>query len=45
MGLAAFAGFTAFWNYFWPIVLVLIGLWILVMGLRHNRKYNQTTTP
>jgi fatty acid desaturase len=45
MGLAAFAGFTAFWNYFWPIVLVLVGVWILVIGLRHNRRYNQSTTP
>ena len=33
IGLAAFAGFTAFWNYFWPIVLVLVGIWILVLGL------------
>ncbi|HEX7482685.1 MAG TPA: zinc ribbon domain-containing protein [Candidatus Bathyarchaeia archaeon] len=43
IGLAAFAGFTAFWNYFWPIVLVLVGVWILVLGLRHNRRHNSTS--
>ena len=45
IGLAAFAGFTAFWNYFWPIVLILVGVWILVLGLRRNRRYNQTPPP
>ena len=44
IGLAAFAGFTAFWNYFWPIVIILVGVWILVLGLRRNRRHDQTTS-
>ena len=42
VGLAAFGGFTAFWNYFWPILLVMVGVWILALALRRNRRYNQT---
>ena len=41
IGLVALYGFSAFWNYFWPIALILLGFWILVLGLRHNRRYNQ----
>lgn len=45
IGLAALTGFSAFWNYFWPIVLVLLGVWILLLGLRRNRRYSQSTLP
>jgi hypothetical protein len=45
IGLAALTGFTAFWSYFWPLVLVLIGLWILLIGLRRNRRYRQPSPP
>jgi hypothetical protein len=45
IGVAALSGFTAFWNYFWPIVLVLIGVWVLALGLRHNRRYRQAPPP
>lgn len=41
IGLAALVGFTAFWSYFWPIVLILIGIWVLILGLRRNRRYRQ----
>jgi uncharacterized membrane protein YvbJ len=45
IGIAALTGFTAFWSYFWPLVLVLIGLWILLIGLRRNRRYRQPPPP
>ena len=41
IGLAAIFNFSMFWNYFWPLVLVLIGVWLLMWGLRRNRRYNQ----
>lgn len=41
IGIAALTGFVLFWVYFWPIVLVLIGVWILLLGLRRNRRYRQ----
>jgi hypothetical protein len=41
IGVAALTGFTAFWTYFWPIVIILIGVWILTLGLRHSRRYRQ----
>ncbi|MCL5876274.1 MAG: hypothetical protein M1540_00480 [Candidatus Bathyarchaeota archaeon] len=41
IGVAALTGFTAFWAYFWPIMLILIGLWVLLLGLRRNRRYRQ----
>jgi len=45
IGIAALTGFTLFWTYFWPIVLILIGLWILLLGLRRNRRYRQAPPP
>jgi hypothetical protein len=41
IGIVVLTGFTMFWTYFWPIVLVLIGVWILLIGLRRNRRYSQ----
>ena len=43
LGLAALTGsWSLFWQYFWPIVLILIGMWLLLWGLRRNRRYKQT---
>jgi divalent metal cation (Fe/Co/Zn/Cd) transporter len=39
IGIIVLTDFTLFWRYFWPIVLVLIGIWIIVIGLRRNRRY------
>jgi uncharacterized membrane protein YvbJ len=44
IGLAALTGFAIIWSYFWPIVLVLIGIWLLTWGLRRNRRYRQPPT-
>lgn len=44
IGLAALTGFTAFWSFFWPLLLILIGLWVLMLGLRRNRRYRQAPT-
>ena len=41
IGLAALTGFWFVWTYFWPIVIILLGIWILSWGLRRNRRYNQ----
>jgi hypothetical protein len=41
IGLAALTGFTMFWGYFWPFVLLLLGVWILLWGLSRNRRYRQ----
>jgi uncharacterized membrane protein YvbJ len=41
IGAAAMVGFTQFWTYFWPIVLILIGVWVIVLGLRRSRRYKQ----
>ena len=45
IGIAALVGFTTFWSYFWPIVLILIGLWVLILGLRRNRRFRQASSP
>ncbi len=43
LGLAALTGsWAVFWQYFWPIVLILIGVWLLSWGLRRNRRNSQT---
>ncbi len=41
IGAAAFTGFD-FWNYIWPLILILVGVWVLTLGLRRNRRYSQT---
>jgi len=44
-GLAAFFGsLSLFWQYFWPIVLVIIGIWLLIWGFRRNRISRQAPT-
>lgn len=45
IGLAALTGFTMFWTYFWPLVIILIGVWIIILGLRRNRRYRQAPPP
>lgn len=45
IGLAALTGFTLFWVYFWPLVIILIGVWIIFVGLRRNRRYRQAPPP
>jgi len=46
LGLAALTGTLAlFWAYFWPLVLVVIGIWLLIWGLRRNRRYSSPTSP
>ncbi|MCW4030246.1 MAG: zinc-ribbon domain-containing protein [Candidatus Bathyarchaeota archaeon] len=43
LGLAALTGTLGlFWAYFWPLVLVVIGIWLLIWGLRRNRKYSMS---
>ena len=44
VGLAAFFGYMdLFWQYFWPAILVLIGVWLLLWGLKRYRRYNHPT--
>lgn len=38
IGLFAFTGVN-FWAYIWPIFLILVGIWILTLGLRRNRRH------
>jgi len=46
LGLAAvFGSVRLFFQYFWPVVLILIGVWLLLWGLRHNRRYRQPPPP
>lgn len=45
IGLAAITGFTLFWTYFWPLVIILIGVWVIFVGLRRNRRYRQAPPP
>ncbi len=42
LGLSALTGsWAVFWQYFWPVVLILIGVWLLFWGLRRNRRNSQ----
>lgn len=45
IGLAAITGFALFWTYFWPLVIILIGIWIIMLGLRRNRRFRQAPPP
>jgi len=41
LGLAALTdSWSVFWRYFWPVVLILIGVWLLIWGLRRNRRFS-----
>lgn len=40
LGLGALFGWSI-WNYVWPIILILIGAWVITLGLRRNRRYRQ----
>lgn len=31
------------WEFIWPMILIVVGIWIIVLGLRRNRRYRQTT--
>lgn len=45
-GVAALLGSIGlFFQYFWPVVLILIGLWLLFWGLKRNRRYSQPPPP
>lgn len=33
------------WQYFWPFVLVIIGVWLILLFLMRNRRYRQSTHP
>ena len=44
LGLAALTdSWALFWQYFWPVVLILIGVWLLVWGLKRNRRYSKAS--
>ena len=36
-----FGTLSLFFQYFWPIIIVLIGAWLLVRGIMRNRRYRQ----
>ncbi len=38
IGVAAFAGISI-WEFIWPLILIVIGIWVLTLGLRRNRRY------
>jgi hypothetical protein len=31
-------GWAIFWTYFWPIVLVVLGIWLLIRGLMWSQR-------
>jgi uncharacterized membrane protein YvbJ len=33
------------WQFFWPIVLVIIGIWLIAMFLTRNRRYSRQPLP
>ncbi len=39
-----FGSFSLFWEFFWPIVLVVLGVWLLLRGINANRRYRQPQT-
>jgi len=38
IGVATFAGINI-WNFIWPLILILVGIWVLTLGLRRNRRF------
>jgi len=41
IGLAVITEFTMFWSYFWPTLMIIIGLWLLILWYRRNIKRNR----
>jgi hypothetical protein len=35
----------AFWAYFWPLILVILGVWLIAMWILRNRSYRQPPHP
>ena len=33
--------YGVFWQYFWPAILVVIGVWLIALFLIRNRRYRQ----
>lgn len=31
------------WRFIWPLIIVLVGIWIIMWVLRHNRRYTQAS--
>jgi uncharacterized protein (DUF486 family) len=45
IGLAVFFGtLSMFWQYFWPFVIVLIGIWLITRGLIRRNRYGKSST-
>ncbi|MCL2686866.1 MAG: hypothetical protein FWE73_10885 [Candidatus Bathyarchaeota archaeon] len=38
IGGVALRGSVEFWTYFWPIILILLGVWVLILGVQRSRK-------
>ena len=38
IGIVTLSGTTQLVSYFWPIVLILIGFWVLMLGVQRSRK-------
>ena len=30
------------WNFIWPLILIFIGIWLLSLGLKRNRRYTHS---
>ncbi len=39
IGLLLLVGITALFVYFWPLILVLIGLWLILRAVTRSRRY------
>jgi uncharacterized membrane protein YvbJ len=40
IGVSALFGW-GIWQYIWPLIILAIGVWIITLGLRRNRRYKQ----
>jgi hypothetical protein len=41
IALAAFLNIAVIWTYFWAIVFVLLGIWLITLGAKRNRRIQQ----